>query len=502
MTMENHVSSEIGTIRKILIHSPDEGIGKIIPSKFKDWLYDDTVHLNKMQKEYDEYIELLLHFMDPVKAKEVVEYIQEHDDRAVYKPGDDAYFNSDKVIDVQKALSDILTNEMIRVRVVAAICAIENCSQITQNQLEKLSPVSLAKTLITGVMDVNGKEKYIFPPVPNLIFTRDIGIVVNKYILLSKTAKLARKRESLIVKYISEHHPNLFQGNQDKIIEITEDSDFFLEDNDAQKLHEITIEGGDIMMIADYHLIIGCSERTSASAVDAIIHKLYSIQDLGIEKISVVKIPAVRAQMHIDTIFTQLGRGDWVLYGTYSEKLSEAKEHGKFDHAELITGREHVTVESQTSVIQFYKQKFQPYEPGRNYFLKKLEGIEELLTTVSIEDYGVPKDEVKIIYSGNDQFPYGEREQWTDSCNLLALKDGVVIGYDRNEKTVEAFKDQVDGLGYDVIQAKDLLEQLRDGKNLHEMRKTLILLSSSELSRARGGSHCMSMPLNRDVMKR
>ena len=37
-------------------------------------------------------------------------------------------------------------------------------------------------------------------------------------------------------------------------------------------------------------------------------------------------------------------------------------------------------------------------------------------------------------------FPYDAREQWTDSCNLLAVKEGVVLGYDRNDKTVEAFK--------------------------------------------------------------
>ena len=48
---------------------------------------------------------------------------------------------------------------------------------------------------------------------------------------------------------------------------------------------------------------------------------------------------------------------------------------------------------------------------------------------------------VKFIYSGNNEFPFDAREQWTDSCNLLALKEGVVLGYDRNDKTIEAFKE-------------------------------------------------------------
>src|SRR5436305_4873423 len=61
------VSSELGTLQRIIIHSPDGGIGKIVPSKFKDWLYDDTVFLKQMRKEYNDYVKLLLYFLDPEK---------------------------------------------------------------------------------------------------------------------------------------------------------------------------------------------------------------------------------------------------------------------------------------------------------------------------------------------------------------------------------------------------------------------------------------------------
>ena len=64
-----YVESEIGTLRKIIIHSPDGGIGKIIPSTFSDNLYDDIVHLKSMQKEYNHYVKLLLYFLDPQKIK-------------------------------------------------------------------------------------------------------------------------------------------------------------------------------------------------------------------------------------------------------------------------------------------------------------------------------------------------------------------------------------------------------------------------------------------------
>ena len=501
--MKNFVSSEIGTIRKILIHSPDGGIGKIIPSKFEDWLYDDTVHLKKMREEYDEYIMLLLHFMDKEKATHVNAYLDKSGNRNVFMPDKKEYFNSDKVIDVQKALSDILEDNLVKIKLVSAVCAIEGCSQYIQNRLEKLSAIQLAKTLITGILKKENKEekdRFIFPPVPNLVFTRDIGILIKDHILLSKSAKRARKRESLIVKYIALFHEQLFAKSPDKIIEITEESDFFLEDVESQQEKIITIEGGDIMMISEKHLIVGCSERTSKSAVDGIIHKIFGIGSLEIEKISVVKIPPVRAQMHIDTIFTQIKAGAWVLYGGYSEQRKREQLKEKFDYTAILKDKQDQLVEEKVRVIQFYKQEDKKEQGQRKYLHKKLKGgIEALLRDVSMNDFGVAGEDVKIIYSGRGEFPYDRREQWTDSCNLVALKDGVVIGYDRNEKTIGVFGDPVDGLGFDVFEAKELLKDLKEGKkNLHEMENTLILLSSSELSRARGGSHCMSMPLCRD----
>lgn len=498
--LENFVSSEVGTLRKILIHSPDGGIGKIIPTKFEDWLYDDTVHLRTMQKEYDDYIMLLLHFIDPPKAKKVNDYLKKEQNRGkagIFKPGKSAYFNSDKVIDVQKALSDILEEEIVKIRLVSAICAVESCTQAEQNTLEALKPTELAKTLITGILKGKNKEEiFIFPPVPNLVFTRDIGIMIKDHILLSKSAKQARKRESIIAKYISLFHSNLFANSQNKIIEISEESDFFLKDAKEQKEKIITIEGGDIMMIAPNHLIVGCSERTSKGAADAIINQIFSIPSLEIEKISIVQIPPVRAQMHIDTIFTQIKRNAWVLYGPYSEKLEEKNQ---FNFTNILKQEEKKNNSERVRVLQFFKDKDRTFDSNGKYFSKELAGIEDLLSSVSIEDFAVHPDDVKIIYSGQGKFPYDEREQWTDSCNLLALKDGVVIGYDRNDKTIEAFGDKENGLGFDVIHAKDLLKKInKEGLDIHDLEDTLILLSSSELSRARGGSHCMSMPLFRD----
>ena len=108
-----NVTSEIGQLRRIMIHRPDIGIGKIIPTKFQDWMYDDIVHLASMKKEYDEYIKILLYFLDPEKIDWIRQQPQtgspDEEDNDSLNPGHPRYFNSDKVIDVQTVLGKLLS---------------------------------------------------------------------------------------------------------------------------------------------------------------------------------------------------------------------------------------------------------------------------------------------------------------------------------------------------------------------------------------------------------
>src|SRR6201990_1485259 len=88
------VTSEIGDLRCLLVHSPDSGLGKVVPSKAQDWLFEDIVHLDTIRKkEYDFYTKVLLYFLDPDKIKgRLSEIDDEKNRRAFYKPGDDGFF--------------------------------------------------------------------------------------------------------------------------------------------------------------------------------------------------------------------------------------------------------------------------------------------------------------------------------------------------------------------------------------------------------------------------
>lgn len=504
MPAENtiHVTSEIGTLKRLLIHSPDGGIGKVVPTKFKEWLYDDTVHIHQMRREYNEYIKLLLYFLDPEKIDYLKFFEQKQSYKNqpdCYKPGHPDYFNSDKVLDTQHLLFKILQNNGQRSRIIAAVCAWEGVSFATERKLDAIQdPAVLAKVLITGVLkSPDGKtSEFVFAPVPNFIFTRDIGIVLNDHILLSNAATAARERESLLMKFISYHY--LFADKPEKVIEISESNDYFLLDEQEQKYFKTSVEGGDVMMIAPNHLLIGCSERTTPSAIDEIIHSIFRSNTTGIEKISVVKIPRLRAIMHIDTVFTHVRKDTWVLFGKMSEQVMLEKNNQQYAYYLDLMDKNIAADYEGAEILRFYKPVKEVYEPSKNYrqdvshFIKGLEG---LLRNISVEDYGVPEHEVNIIYSGNNVFPYDEREQWTDSCNLLALKNGVVVGYDRNDETFKGF----DAKGFNIIRAAELFKKFEQGELTPAgVNNTLIVLPSAELSRARGGAHCMSMPLLRE----
>jgi arginine deiminase len=478
MTVSNNefkldVTSEIGNLRALLIHSPDNGLGKVVPSKAQDWLFEDIVHLETMRKnEYDYYVKLLMYFLDPDKIKgKLAQIDSQQSNRSFYKPDNKGFHASNKVIEIQTLLEDILQEPDIRKKLVASVCAIEGCNYHLQNQLIDTEPAELAKIIISGSLN---KNEMIFAPIPNLIFSRDIGVAINNYMLLNKPAKKARARETLLARYIFFNHP-LFSSYQDNILEIPETVQHFLrpgEDNDQKT----TLEGGDVMMVSPQHLIIGCSERTSASGANEAIKLLF--QNNVVKKVTIVKIPHKRDYMHIDTIFTQVKRNMWVLL----RSLSITESPIELD--EPISWFTDKKTKDKVEIVQFRKDKK----------TKTFNSIEDLLADISERDLEC-KDKTQFVYSGGDIFPYNSREQWTDSCNLLALKDGVVLGYDRNDKTVEAFKEK----GFSVIKVAELLNKFESGELIPDnMTDTLILMPSAELSRARGGFHCMSMPLQRD----
>src|SRR5690606_13770086 len=158
------VSSEVGKLRKVLIHSPDSGLGKVVPSKAQDWLFEDIVHLDTIRAgEYDYYIKLLLYFLDERKIKGRLFSIDAPENhRNFYKPDHPAFYRSEKVIELQVLLMDILEDTAIKSQLVASVCALEACSYEVQRRLLAYSPAVLARVFFSGTSD---ESELIFPPI-------------------------------------------------------------------------------------------------------------------------------------------------------------------------------------------------------------------------------------------------------------------------------------------------------------------------------------------------
>jgi arginine deiminase len=360
---------------------------------------------------------------------------------------------AEEVLDTQDLLEEVLESDKTRKVIVRDLAARNGLGRKLVKWLLDQPPAQLAEILISGIP--NEKEssgqlpKFDLFPVPNFFFARDPQVVIGDRVVISSMATQARRREALLAQYVFQYHKRFRR-----------DDPFWLNfmENEPERpmpRNPPTLEGGDILVASDKVILVGLSERTNRAGVMQLAKSLRTAKS-AIETMIVVELPRQRSFMHLDTVFTFTSRNECLIYPPVI--LPGGSECAKVTTLDLT--RKTFANTEQKSLLSALKKVGFDLEP---------------------------------ISCGGKRAVDQQREQWTDGANAFALAPGIIFLYERNVRTAE----ELAARDYHVIYEDDVLLG-RVELELWTDKKYAILIQGNELSRARGGPRCMTMPLQRE----
>jgi arginine deiminase len=281
------VYSEVGKLRKVLVHRPDLSLQRLTPSNAQELLFDDVLWVKRAKEEHDGFVERL-------RAHGI------------------------EVLLVSDLLADTMNDATARA------WALDR--KLTPNQVgwtfsrelrpwfDEMDSVQLATYLIGGITyrelprEMQSLERmaahlddFVLPPLPNQLFTRDTSCWIYGGVTLNPMYWPARRFETLNIAAIYRFHPD-FQN-----------ADFETWYGDAEQETGLAhLEGGDVMPIGNGTVLIGMGQRTTAQAIGQLARNLFAKG--GAERIITAAFPRERAYMHLDTVFTFCDRDLVTLY--------------------------------------------------------------------------------------------------------------------------------------------------------------------------------------------
>jgi len=387
------VHSEVGKLRKVIVHRPELSLQRLTPSNHDELLFDDVLWVERAQLEHD-------HFTQVMRER-----------------GVEVYYVLDLLTETLQASEEArrLIVEQVATEYTVGWALVDE----VRHHLMGLRPEVLARHLIGGMTAgesgidwaaykhislhaaaLTDMNSFLLPPLPNTLFTRDSSCWIFDGVSANPMYWPARRRESLNMYAIYKYHPMFKDAGFPFWYPNQTDGEF-----NMQNLSRSALEGGDVLPIGDKTVLIGMSERTQGSMIEQVADALFSRGSA--ERVIACVMTKDRAHMHLDTVFTMLDRDKLTLFPKVVDQiqaisLRPGKKRGDF----------HVTHEKSI-----------------------LSAVEDTL-----------KVKLTVVETGGDQYQ-SEREQWDDANNTVALEPGVVVVYERNTHTIAKMR----SVGVEVI---------------------------------------------------
>ena len=344
------VTSEIGQLQTVLVHTPGRELEAVTPGNREDYLYDDIIDLEIAQREHRQFVSVLRRFAT--------------------------------VLQVRELLADILSHRDAREFLVTKTMDVVESHELSQ-RLGTLPAGQIIEMLIEGTREESGplaqalnEVGFAFPPLPNLFFPRDIGMVIGRRVVVGAMRYDVRWTEELLIKALFTFHPELA-------------NDGLLYDGSEERRNNYTLEGGDVHYLRSDLLVLGFSERTSPAALDELCDTVFA--QGAVTDVIVVVMPKAPTAIHLDMIFTQVDRELCVIYPPFfvgPERLPV-----------LHRRKGEAAVHERPSLFEALRAVGQPLDP---------------------------------VFAGGQHRTSQEREQWSSACNFLAVRPGTIVSYRRN----------------------------------------------------------------------